>query len=161
MSQWHTAGRETLIQQKPNLGRNGKNTWHLSQNLLPSTASPCSLSQKVCSKQMWPRIPSSFSLPTPSPGIWFCPGRGRQPAPHLPPVLHYRRRFWTGGWQAAGALPDPASLLFRQGLCPRCTRPKLTPRCPSLACSKDSLERGAGHTVRGGLLSSPPASVHR
>lgn len=114
MSQWHTAGRETLIQQKLNLGRNGKNIWHLSQNLLPSTTSPCSLSQKVCSKKMWPRIPSCFSLPTPSPGIWFHPGRGRQPAPHLPPVLYCRRMFWTGMTDRL-QVPSLTQLLFSVG----------------------------------------------
>lgn len=46
MSEWHTAGRETLIQQKLNLGMNGKNIWHLSHNLLPSTTSPSSLHRR-------------------------------------------------------------------------------------------------------------------
>lgn len=108
MSEWHTAGRETLIQQKLNLGRNGKNIWHLSHNLLPSTTSPSSLSQKVCSKQMWPRIQSCFSLPTQSPGIQFTlKETGSQ---HLICLQSYTTEGCSGQARLAGrrCLPWPS-----------------------------------------------------
>lgn len=100
------------------------------QGFLPSTASPCSLSQKVCSKQMWPRIPSSFSSHS-KPRIWFCPGRTS--SQHLICLQSYTTGGGSGQVADRLQVPSLTQLLFSSGrLCPRCTRLKANPSLPIL-----------------------------